>query len=104
MHSSDVLEARAMVPGVRELGVSRGTRGASPRAGCDCLDWRVHGHVCAGLAPPGQGESNDWRSIPGLRDPAPRPAPAPGDWLSSLPRQRTAAHAAHATVTETAAA
>ena len=32
--------------------------------GCDCLDWRVYGHVCVGLAPPGRGESSDWRSLP----------------------------------------
>jgi len=107
MHSSDVLEARATVIGAR----GQRARNASAVFGCDCLDWRVHGHVCAGLAPPSQGESNDWRDIPGLRNPAPRPEPAPGDWLSSVPRQRAAAYAArtalvaHATaeLTETAA-
>jgi hypothetical protein len=102
MLSSDVLEARAVLTGAR----GQRARNASAMIGCDCLDWRVHGHVCAGLSPPSQGESNDWRNIPGLRNPAPRPEPAPGDWLSSLPRQRTAAHAAHSTapVTESAAA
>jgi hypothetical protein len=59
-------------------------------SGCDCLDWRVYGHVCANLAPPSQGESNAWLEIPGLRDPAPRPEPAPGDWLPGWARQRRA--------------
>ena len=53
--------------------------------GCDCLDWRVYGHVCASLAPPSQGESNAWRDIPGLGDAAPRPEPQPGDWLPGWP-------------------
>ena len=77
MRTGELLEARVMLTGIR--------------GGCDCLDWRVHGHVCVALGPPSQGESNEWRDIPGLSDPAPRPEPAPGDWLSGLPRQRTAA-------------
>jgi hypothetical protein len=72
------------------LGTRTTTTGASA-SGCDCLDWRVYGHVCASLAPPGQGESNAWREIPGLRDPAPRPEPAPGDWLPGWALQRRAA-------------
>jgi hypothetical protein len=87
MRSGDVLEAPAMLKGVRGNLASD----ACAMFGCDCLDWRVHGHVCAALGPPSQGESNEWRDIPGMADPAPRPAPAPGDWLSGLPRQRSAA-------------
>jgi len=80
MRSGDLLEAPVMLTRVRSAMIR-----------CDCLDWRVHGHVCVALGPPSQGESNEWRDIPGLRDPAPRPEPAPGDWLSGLPRQRSAA-------------
>ena len=87
MRSGDVLETRAMLTEVR----GHTALDDSAMIGCDCLDWRVHGHVCAVLGPPGQGESNEWRDIPGLRDPAPRPEPAPGDWLSGLQRQRSAA-------------
>ncbi len=57
---------------------------------CDCLDWRVYGHVCAALAPPSQGESNAWRDIPGLSDPSPRPEPRPGDWLPGSARSHDA--------------
>jgi hypothetical protein len=72
--------------------------------GCDCLDWRVYGHVCARLAPPGRGESNDWRTIPGLRDPSPRPEPLPGDWLAAWPRRVDIGVTAMTPVTEIAAA
>lgn len=71
---------------------------------CDCLDWRVYGHVCAALAPPGQGESNAWREIPGLRDPSPRPEPRPGDWLPGRARLHDPALVGAAPVTYTAAA
>jgi hypothetical protein len=87
MRSGDVIVAPAMLTRIRGYAASN----ASAMIACDCLDWRVHGHVCAALGPPSQGESNEWRAIPGLRDPAPRPEPAPGDWLSGLPRQRSAA-------------
>jgi len=87
MRTGDLLEAHPMLTSVRTYPV----RIASAMIGCDCLDWRVHGHVCVALGPPSQGESNEWRDIPGLRDPAPRPEPAPGDWLSALPRERSAA-------------
>lgn len=56
--------------------------------GCDCLDWRVYGHVCAGLGPPSQGQPNAWRDLPGLGDASPRPEPQPGDWLPGWPGQR----------------
>jgi hypothetical protein len=87
MRSGDPLEAHPMLTSVRTYAAGS----ARAMIGCDCLDWRVHGHVCVALGPPSQGESNEWRDIPGLRDPAPRPEPAPGDWLSALPRQRSAA-------------
>jgi len=72
--------------------------------GCDCLDWRVYGHVCGALAPPGQGESNAWRDIPGLSDPSPRPEPAPGDWLSARIRPYDIALAEMPPVYDSAAA
>jgi hypothetical protein len=87
MRSGDVLVAPAILTRVKGYPA----RAASVTVACDCLDWRVHGHVCVALGPPSQGESNEWRDIPGLRDPAPRPEPVPGDWLSGLPRQRSAA-------------
>lgn len=77
MRSAKAPEARETFDDVR----GHLARGERAMRGCDCLDWRVHGHVCAWLAPPGQGLSNAWRDIPGLRDPAPRPEPSPGDWL-----------------------
>jgi len=68
MHAHTTRRARARRPAATaRRGCS--PAGASALIGCDCLDWRVHGHVCVALPPPGQGESNEWRDIPGLRDP-----------------------------------
>jgi len=99
MYSVDVSQVRAMRTDLR----IHPARGQGATGGCDCLDWRVHGHVCASLAPPSQGEDNTWRDIPGLRDPAPRPEPLPGDWLPGLLIHRGASHPAAAAVAETAA-
>jgi len=71
-----------------------------PSSNCDCLDWRVYGHVCGSLAPPSRGEPNAWREIPGLTDPAPRPEPAPGDWLPSRSHRRVPGPARTATTIE----
>jgi len=100
MYSTRVPQAHATLTGPRV----HPARGEAATGRCDCLDWRVHGHVCASLAPPSQGEDNAWRDIPALRDPAPRPEPAPGDWLPGLPLHRGACHPAAAAMAETAAA
>jgi hypothetical protein len=97
---SDGPGTRAMFTGVRDFPA----RSVGAIGGCDCLDWRVHGHVCATLAPPSQSESNAWRDIPGLRDPAPRPEPAPGDWLPGQLRRRDGDEIRTMPVTGTAAA
>jgi len=86
MHSVNVPETRMVSAGPKTYTeISAYERVAIN--GCDCLDWRVYGHVCAGLAPPSQGESNAWRDIPGLGDASPRPEPQPGDWLPGRPGQ-----------------
>jgi hypothetical protein len=81
MHSVKVPETRSAGTADTEFSAYEG----DAMNGCDCLDWRVYGHVCARLAPPSQGESNAWRDIPGLGDTSPRPEPQPGDWLPGWP-------------------
>ena len=103
MHSVKVPEARMVSTKARvRREISIYERAATN--GCDCLDWRVYGHVCAGLASPSQGESNAWREIPGLRDASPRPEPHPGDWLPGLSCRRDSAVPRSAPGTEIAAA
>lgn len=103
MHSVNVPEAR-MVSATAKVAteISPYERGAM--YGCDCLDWRVYGHVCAGLALPSQGESNAWREIPGLGDASPRPEPQPGDWLPGWSRRRDGGVPGRTPATEVAAA
>lgn len=103
MHSVNVPETRMVSAGPKTYTeISAYERVAIN--GCDCLDWRVYGHMCAGLAPPSQGESNAWRDIPGLRDDSPRPEPQPGDWLPGLSCRRDSGVSRTNPVTEIAAA
>jgi hypothetical protein len=103
MHSVTVPEARVVSAKAKvRTEISAYERAAV--TGCDCLDWRVYGHVCAGLASPSQGESNAWRDIPALRDNSPRPEPQPGDWLPGLSCRRASGVSRSTPVTEIAAA
>ena len=46
---------------------------------CGCHDPLTFGHVCGRSGLPPDGWGNDWRALPDLRDPSPRPPPQPGD-------------------------
>jgi len=55
---------------------------------CGCHDPLAFGHVCGRSGLPPDGWSNEWRALPDLADPSPRPVPEPGDGFFRAVRAR----------------